>query len=98
LGIGAEKRESAGCDIIPFTIYQFGGAGEFIDVEDVFVYCYKLAPERFGWRKHTYPNFKSHSKALWDYEGKYPNHLIKTSDGLRRQLQPDAKLGDFLYF
>ena len=77
-------------DIIPFAIYQLGGIGEFIDVEDMFVYCHKLAPERFGWRKHPYPNYKSLSKALRDYEGKYPNHLIKTPDGLSRQLSAEG--------
>lgn len=77
-------------DIIPFTIYQLGGIGIFVDVEDVFVRCYKLAPERFGWRKYKYPNYKILSKALRDFEGKYPDHLIKTPDGLRRQLSAEG--------
>ena len=77
-------------DIIPFAIYQLGGIGEYIDVEDMFVYCYKLAPERFGWRKHPFPNYKSLSKALRDFEGKHPKHLIKTPDGLSRQLSAEG--------
>lgn len=77
-------------DIIPFAIYQLGGVGVFIDVEEVFEFCYQLAPERFGWRKYPYPNYKILSKALRDFEGKFPRYLIKTPDGLGRQLSADG--------
>lgn len=77
-------------DIIPFAVYKLGGVGVFVDVEDVFVCSYKLAPERFGWRKYQYPNYKILSKALRDFEGKYPNYLIKTPDGLSRQLSAEG--------
>lgn len=77
-------------DIIPFALYQLGGIGDFVDVEDVFVHCYKIAPARFGWRKHPFPNYKSLSKALRDYEEKHTNHLIKTRDGLGRQLSAEG--------
>jgi hypothetical protein len=77
-------------DIIPFAIYRLGGIGEFVDVEDIFVRCYELAPERFGWRKYPYPNYKILSKALRDFEGRFPNYLIKTQDRLRRQLSAEG--------
>jgi hypothetical protein len=77
-------------EIIPFVVYKLGGIGEFVDVEDVFVFSYKLAPERFGWRKYQYPNYKILSKALRDFEGKYPSYLTKTPDGLRRQLSAEG--------
>lgn len=76
--------------IIPFALYQLGGIGVFIDVEDVFDRCYRLSPERFGWRKYPYPNYKILSKALRDFEGKYPNYLIKTPDRLGRQLTAEG--------
>ena len=72
-------------ELIPFAIYQLGGIGEFVDVEDIFVRCFDLAPERFGWRKYPYPNYKILSKALRDFEGSFPNYLIKNQDGLCRQ-------------
>jgi hypothetical protein len=77
-------------DIIPFAVFKLGGVGVFVDVEDVFVCSYKLAPERFGWRKHRYPNYKILSKALRDFESRYPNYLIKTADGLSRQLSAEG--------
>lgn len=77
-------------EIVPFALHQLGGVGEFIDVEAMFVRCYELAPERFGWRRFPYPNYKSLSKALRDFEEKYPSLLLKTSDGLRRQLSREG--------
>ncbi len=77
-------------DLIPFALYELGGAGQFIDVEDVFVHCFKLAPERFRWRKHDLPNYKTLSKALRDFEGRHPTALLKTEDGLSRQLSKEG--------
>ena len=77
-------------DIIPLALYELGGAGRFIDVEDLFMRCYEIAPERFGWRKYEMPNYKIVSKALQSFEEKYPDLLIKTSDGLQRQLSADG--------
>ena len=77
-------------EIVPFALFQLNGAGEFVDVEDIFDRCYQLAPERFGWRKYPYPNYKILSKALRDIEGKDPSLLLKTPDGLKRQLSAKA--------
>src|SRR3990172_8256117 len=77
-------------DVIPAALHDLGGAGTFIDVEDLFMRCYELAPERFGWRKFDLPNYKILSKALRDFEGKYPSLLIKTPDGLCRQLSAEG--------
>jgi hypothetical protein len=77
-------------EIIPIALYELGGSGEFIDVEDIFVHCYKIAPERFRWRKHDLPNYKTLSKALRDFEGSHPSYLVKTADGLSRQLSAEG--------
>lgn len=73
-------------DFVPLALHQLGGASQFFDVEEIFQRCYELAPERFGWRKLPYPNYKTLSKALRDLEGKNPDLLLKTPDGLQRQL------------
>jgi len=77
-------------DIIPIALDELGGAGRFVDVEDLFMRCYEIAPARFGWRKHKIPNYKILSKALRDFEEKYPDLLIKTPDGLKRQLSAEG--------
>jgi len=77
-------------DIIPIALDDLGGAGRFIDVEDLFMRCFEIAPERFSWRKHKIPNYKILSKALRDFEEKHPGLLIKTPDGLKRQLSAEG--------
>lgn len=77
-------------DFIPLALYDLGGAGTFVDVEDVFVRCYELAPDRFGWRKRDYPNYKTIYKALRDFEARHPRLLLKAPDGLSRQLTAEG--------
>lgn len=85
------RREGAdNPELMALALYYCGGVGEFVDVEDVFVKAYELAPDRFGWRSKEIPNYKSLSKALRDLEGKYPDFTIRTKDGLSRQLTAEG--------
>jgi hypothetical protein len=77
-------------DFIPLVLFRKGGVGQFVDVEDIFVGCHEIAPERFGWRKYDFPNYKILSKALRDFEEKHPDLLIMTPDGLVRQLSAEG--------
>jgi hypothetical protein len=85
-----KKARIDNLDIIPFALYELGGAGQFIDVEDIFLRCFEVAPERFRWRKHSIANYKTLSKALRDFEGRHPDLLLKTEDGLSRQLSKEG--------
>jgi hypothetical protein len=88
-------------DIFAYALYRLQGAGRFVDVEDVFVECWHLSPSRFGWRKHKYPNYKVASKAQRDFEKSHPELLLKTPNGLARQLTAEGvdwirnRLSDF---
>jgi hypothetical protein len=77
-------------DIFAFALYRLQGTGRFVDVEDVFEECWKLSPSRFGWRKHAYPNYKVASKAQRDFESRHPSLILKTPDGLGRQLSAEG--------
>lgn len=77
-------------DVIPLALFELGGKGRFVDIENLFMRCYEIAPERFTWRKYELPNYKIASKALRDFEDKYPGLLIRTGDGLQRQLSADG--------
>jgi hypothetical protein len=77
-------------ELMPFAIRDLGGISEFVDVEDVFERCFTLSPARFGWRRYSYPNYQTASKALQDFERRYPDYLLKTDDGLRRQLTAEG--------
>jgi hypothetical protein len=73
-------------DIYIYALYRLQGAGQFVDVEDIYVECWRLSPSRFGWRKHDYPNYKTAAKAQQEIERAQPELLLKTADGLGRQL------------
>jgi len=86
----ANASDLSNQDIFAYALYRLQGAGQFVDVEDVFVECWLLSPSRFGWRKHNYPNYKVASKALRDLEGTHSDLLIKTPNGLGRQLTAEG--------
>jgi|SRR5579872_220195 len=77
-------------DLIALAVYELGGIGCFVDVEDIFVRCYEMAPERFGWRKYPYPNYKNVYHALQHFEENHLEVLLKTPDGLARQLSAEG--------
>ena len=73
-------------EVVAFALYELGGAGRFIGIEDLFVRCWQLAPRRFSWRTKEYPNYKTLYQALVDLERSHAGTLIRTTDGLGRQL------------
>ena len=77
-------------DIIAFALADLSGAGRFVDIEEVFVKAFELAPERFGWRTQPIPNYKALSKALRDFENQHPDLTMRTADGLARQLTAEG--------
>ena len=77
-------------DVVPYALHLLGGGSSFVDVEDIAVKCYELAPQRFGFRTHPYPNYKTFSKALRDFEDKHPAMLLRSPDGLKRQLTAEG--------
>lgn len=38
--------------IVTLAILELGGVAEAIDIEDIAIQAYELAPEKFSWRKH----------------------------------------------
>jgi hypothetical protein len=77
-------------DIFMYALYRLQGAGQFVDVEDIYVECWHLSPSRFGWRKHGFPNYKVAAKALQTIEATHPSYLLKTASGLERQLSSEG--------
>lgn len=77
-------QEITNSDLLLYALYRLDGAGRYVDVEDVFVEMWKLAPARFSWRKYPYPQYKVAHVALSDVSE--PGLLIRTADGLSRQL------------
>ena len=82
------NRRLSNADWFMYALLEVGGIGKFVDVEDVFVEMWRLAPARFGWRKHEFPNYKSTSKALSEpgRRSGADDLIMQTADGLGRQL------------
>jgi len=73
-------------DIFLYALYRLGGAGQYVDVEDVVQECWRLSPTRFGWRKLQYPSDRTGWAAVGHIENGRSDLMMKTPNGLGRQL------------
>ncbi|MEX2274889.1 MAG: hypothetical protein WEA10_04915 [Actinomycetota bacterium] len=84
--------EVANWEIFVWSLGRLGGATEFVDVENVFIVCFELAPKRFAWRtRDDLPDYKKCAKALRDAEARRPRLLVKAGRGLKRQLTVEGQ-------
>lgn len=84
--------EIANWEVFVWSLGQLGGTAAFVDVEDAFISCFEIAPNRFSWRtREDLPDYKKCSKALRDAEARRPTLLLKTRDGLKRQLTVEGQ-------
>jgi len=83
--------EVASWEIFLWALHQLGGSAQFVDIEDISVKCFELAPARFKWRTRDWPDYKKCTKALQVAEGKQPRLLIKTGDAFGRQLTVEGQ-------
>lgn len=72
-------------DVLLWALFELGGADAFVDVEEVFLRAFELAPMRLSWRtRDDIPDLKKCSKALREIETKKPGLLVKQGSYLRR--------------
>ena len=56
-------------DVFVWALYLLGGADKDVDVEEIYLKCFELAPARLGWRTHPeIADYKKTSKALQSIE------------------------------
>ena len=65
--------------IAALALYSLGGATARKHQEDVAVKCYELAPRRFSWERHDYPDIDRAGVALRDGK-KIKNGALVTGD------------------
>lgn len=46
--------------------WKLGGATKRVDTEDIAEQCWLWAPERFGWKRHSFPDIRIAGEALRD--------------------------------
>jgi hypothetical protein len=73
-------------DVFIWALYVLGGADKDVDVEEVYLKSFELAPARLGWRTHPeIPDYKKTAKALQSIEAATHVGLVhRTSAYLRR--------------
>jgi hypothetical protein len=81
----ATGEPATNSDVFLWALYELGGDEDFVDVEDVFIRAFQLAPLRLSWRtRQDLPDLKKCSKALRDAEGRRPLLLVKRGPEMRR--------------
>ena len=76
-------------DALVWALWLLGGADQDVDVEDIYLKCFEIAPARLGWRtRPDIPDYKKTAKALQSVEAKELPGLLGKPHALRRRLTP----------
>lgn len=74
-------------DVFLWALYILGGADRDVDVEEIYLKCFDLAPARLGWRTQPQiPDYKKTSKALQSVEATTHTGLIHRPHQYSRRL------------
>ena len=74
-------------DVFLWALYILGGADRDVDVEDIYLKCFDMAPARLGWRTQPkLPDYKKTSKALQSVEATTHVGLIHRPHQYSRRL------------
>lgn len=74
-------------DVFLWAVYVLGGADRDVDVEDIYLKCFEMAPARLGWRTQPQlPDYKKTSKALQSVEATTHIGLIHRPHQYSRRL------------
>lgn len=78
-------------DVFIWALYLLGGADSDVDVEDVYLKSFELAPARLGWRTRPHiPDYKKTSKALQSVEASTHVGLVHRVGQHTRRLTADG--------
>jgi len=67
LSFSADRASNS--ELFVWALYLLGGAEHDVDVEDIYLKCFEIAPARLGWRtKPEIPDYKKTAKALQSVE------------------------------
>ena len=79
-------------DVFVWSLYLLNGSERAVDVEEIYLKVFEIAPLRFGWRtRPDLPNFKKTAKALQEVEAKSHVGLLLRSSANLRRLTPEGK-------
>jgi len=74
-------------DVFIWALYLLGGADRDVDVEEIYLKSFELAPARLGWRtRPDLPDYKKTSKALQSIEATTHVGLVHKASAYKRRL------------
>lgn len=74
-------------DYALLALYRLGGADRLVDIEDIAVEAFKLAPELFRWRNYSeYPSTEAVRTAFRDAQRRGRNVVVSGAGGRARRL------------
>lgn len=78
-------------DVFIWSLYQLGGSDVPVDVEEIYLRAFEIAPGRLGWRtRPDIPDYKKIAKALQSVEASTHVGLVRKVDTYRRMLTPEG--------
>lgn len=78
-------------DLFVWALYVLGGSDRDVDVEEVYLRSFELAPARLGWRtRPEIPDYKKTAKALQSVEATTHRGLIAKRGSYRRRLTAEG--------
>lgn len=87
----APSAEPNNQDVFIWALYLLGGSDRDIDVEDVYMKSFELAPARLGWRtRPEIPDYKKTAKALQSVEASTHVGLVQRQGPYSRRLTADG--------
>ena len=85
------SMEANNTDVFVWALYLLGGDQKQVDVEDIYLKTFEIAPARFGWRtRPDLPNFKKTAKALQEVEAKSHVGLLQSLGANYRRLSQEG--------
>lgn len=85
------STEANNQDIFVWALFLLGGADRDVDVEEVYLKSFELAPARLGWRtRPDLPDYKKTAKALQSVEAASHPGLIAKRGAYQRRLTAEG--------
>jgi hypothetical protein len=85
------NAEANNQDVFIWALFLLGGADKDIDVEDIYLKSFELAPARLGWRtRPNLPDYKKAAKALQSIEATTHVGLVHRTSAYLRRLTVDG--------
>ena len=83
-------------DYVLAALLRLGGEAGVVDLEDIAVEAYRLAPDRFRWRRHDFPNLELVRVTISDANKRGTQLVIYDRKGRKLTVDGARRAGEVL--